>query len=178
MKGSLMEIVENLDAWQAEYERTWLAHYKETGEVNWKIYPKPTNTSAPSGKGIDLSQSRLILITTSGAYLKDSQEPYDSDDDLGDYSIRTFPMDTAFDALGYSHSHYDHTDVNKDPQVLLPLRHLEGFAAEGMIGELIPTVVSYMGYQPDAGRTVRELIPQVVDIALAEKAHAALLGPA
>jgi hypothetical protein len=64
MKGSLMEIVENLDAWQAEYERTWLAHYKETGEVNWKIYPKPTNTSAPSGKGIDLSQSRVFINTT------------------------------------------------------------------------------------------------------------------
>ena len=173
-----MEIIENLEAWEAEYKSTWLAHYNETGETNWKIYPKPTNTSTPSGKGIDLSQSRLILITTSGGYLKDSQAPFDADDDLGDYSIRTFPMSTSFNVLGYSHSHYDHTDVNKDPQVLLPLRHLEEFAAEGMIGELVPTVVSYMGYQPDAARTVRETIPAIVDFALAEKAHAALLVPA
>jgi hypothetical protein len=61
---------------------------------------------------------------------------------------------------------------------LLPLRHLEGLVADGTIGELVPNVVSYMGYQPQVRRIVEELIPSIVDIALAEKAHAALLVPA
>ena len=173
-----MDIVENLDVWQAEFDRTWLAHFTATGECNFKIYPKPANTSAPAGKGVDLSKSRLIFITTAGGYLKDSQEPFDAADDLGDYTLRTFPMSTTFDRLAYSHDHYNHADVLEDAQVLLPMRHLEELAEEGVIGELVPTVISYMGYQPDAAKVVREMIPQIVDIALAEKAHAALLVPA
>ena len=173
-----MDIVENLDAWQAEFDSTWLAHFNETGETNWKIYPKPNNSSAPSGKGVDLSQSRLLFISTAGGYLKDGQEPFDDEDDLGDYSLRRFPISTPFEAIAFSHSHYNHADVEADPQVLLPLRHLEALVADGTIGELVPNVLSLMGYQPHVRRTVEELIPQVVDIALAEEAHAALLVPA
>ena len=173
-----MDIVENLDAWQAEFDSTWLAHYNETGETDWKIYPKPNNKTAPSGKGVDLSQSRLLFISTAGAYLKDSQEPYDAEDDLGDYSLRRFPIWTPFEQIAFSHGHYNHADVEADPQVLLPLRHLEALVEDGTIGELVPNVVSIMGYQPHVRRTVEELIPQIVDIALAEKAHAALLVPA
>jgi hypothetical protein len=173
-----MDIVENLDEWQAEFDSTWLAHFKETGETDWKIYPKPNNKTAPSGEGVDLSQSRLLFITTAGGYLKDSQEPFDAADDLGDYTLRRFPISTPFEELAYSHEHYDHADIEADPQVLLPLRHLEGLVADGTIGELVPNVVSYMGYQPQVRRIVEELIPSIVDIALAEKAHAALLVPA
>ena len=173
-----MEIVENLEQWQKEFEEGWLAHLKETGEYNWKIYAKIKNQTAPAGPRVDLSQSRLVLISTAGGYLHDSQEPFDAPNTLGDYTIRLFPTSTPFDALAYAHDHYDHTAVNQDPQVLLPLNHLQNMVAERFIGELAPNVISYSGYQPDVVRVVNDLIPAVVEAVKTEQAHAALLVPA
>ncbi|MCB0192439.1 MAG: hypothetical protein KDJ65_10890 [Anaerolineae bacterium] len=173
-----MDILENIDAWWAEFEQGWMAHYQATGETNWKIYNRPRNKTAPAGPGIDVSRSRLALISSAGAYLKDSQEPYDAENDLGDYAIRTFPSSTPFGALAYAHTHYDHAAVEADAQVLLPLRHLEDMVSEGMIGELAPSVISFHGYQPDVTRVIGETVPAIIAAAKAEQIDAALLVPA
>jgi len=68
--------------------------------------------------------------------------------------------------------------VNEDPQVLLPLRHLEDLVREGVIGELAPSVISFCGFQPNVERTLDELIPAIVEAARAEAIDAALLAPA
>lgn len=173
-----MQIFENLDSWREEFEQGWLAHWQATGETNFKLYNRPKNSKAPSGSGVDLSRSRLALITSAGGYLHDSQEPFDAEHDLGDYTIRTFLSSTPFRAIAYAHTHYDHTAVNADPQVLVPLRHLEDMVSEGAIGELAPSVISFHGYQPDVERTVRETVPAIVEAARAEQIDAALLVPA
>ena len=49
---------------------------------------------------------------------------------------------------------------------------------EGAIGELAPSMVSFMGYQPDVSRVVDEMIPAILEVARAEGAQAALLVPA
>jgi len=172
-----MEILENMDQWQADFEQGWLAHYQATGEFDWTRYNRPRNNSAPSGPGIELSKSRLALITTAGGYLPASQEPFDAENALGDYTIRRFASHTPLDVIAYAHTHYDHTAVNEDPQVLLPLGHLADLVDEGVIGELAPSVISLMGYQPDAVRTVEEAIPAIVEAAQAERIDAALLVP-
>ncbi|MCB0163099.1 MAG: hypothetical protein KDI79_02660 [Anaerolineae bacterium] len=173
-----MEILENIEAWQAGYEQGWLAHYQATGETNWKIYVRPKNSQAPAGPGIELSRSRLALISSAGSYLKAGQEPYDAENPLGDYTIRTYPSSTPFEAMAYAHTHYDHAAVNADPQVLLPLRHLEAMVREGLIGELAPSVISFHGYQPDVTRVVNETVPAIVAAAQAEQIDGALLIPA
>ncbi len=175
-----MKILEDVQAWKSEYEQGWLKHYQETGEMDWKnLYNRPKNASAPSGSGIDLSKSRLMLVSSAGSYLKDSQEPFSIDrSKLGDYSIRTYSSSTPFDALEYSHQAYDQTAVREDAQVLLPLRHLEAMVEEGIIGELAPSVVSFNGWLPDVTRTIDELIPRIVEAAKEEKVDGALLVPA
>ena len=173
-----MEIVDNLERWRADFERGWLAYFQETGQFDWKNYAKIKNSTAPSSPAIDLSQSRLTLISTAGGYLRDSQEPFDAPHPIGDYSIRLFPSATPFEAIAYAHDHYDHTAVNEDPQVLLPLRHLEDMVKEGTIGELAPSVISFSGYHPDITQVVDELIPPIIDIAITEQIDAALLVPA
>ena len=173
-----MEILENLAEWKADFEQGWLAYYQETGQFDWSRYAKIKNSAAPAGPGLDLSQSRLIFISSAGGYLPASQEPFDAPNALGDYTIRLFPASTPFESIAYAHEHYDHTDVNTDPQVLLPLHHLADLVNEGVIGELAPTVISYSGYQPDASRIVHELIPAILKVARAEHAEAALLVPA
>ena len=172
-----MEILEDREGWLAAYREGWLAHYQQTGETNWKIYNRPKNSVAPSGKAIDLSVSRLMLITSAGSYLRDSQEPFDAANVFGDYTIRLYPSSTPFAALDYAHDHYDHTAVLEDAQVLIPLRHLEALVSEGTIGELAPTVVSFSGYQPDVTRTLDELIPAITDVATKEQIDAAFLVP-
>ncbi|NJK79546.1 MAG: hypothetical protein HC893_05945 [Chloroflexaceae bacterium] len=173
-----MDVLENREQWLAEFQQGWLAHYEQTGETLWKIYNRPRNSTAPAGKRIDLRQSRLVLITSAGSYLAATQQPYDAANTMGDYTIRTYPTTTPLNDLAYAHDHYDHTTVNQDAQVLVPLRHLEDLTAAGMIGELAPNAISFMGYQPVVPRVLDETIPAVVDAVKAEQAHAALLVPA
>lgn len=173
-----MDIVENLEQWRTDFEQGWLAYFQETGQFDWKKYAKIKNSTAPSGPAIDLSQSRLALISTAGGYLRDGQKPFDAPNPIGDYSIRLFPSATPFEAIAYAHDHYDHTAVNEDPQVLLPLRHLEDMVKEGAIGELAPSVISFSGYHPDITQVVDELIPPIIDIAITQQIDAALLVPA
>ena len=173
-----MDIIENLAHWSSTFQNGWLAHYQQTGKIDWKLYVRPKNKSAPAGPGLDLSKSRLMLISTAGGYLAGSQAPFDAANDLGDYSIRLFPSSTPFEALAYAHTHYDHQAVETDPQVLLPLRHLEDLVSEGLIGQLAPSVVSFNGYQPDVARVLDEIIPPILEVAQAEKVDAVLLVPA
>jgi hypothetical protein len=175
---ALVDVLENLNEWITTFEAGWLAYYNETGITDFKRYNRPKNSAVPGGPGIALSQRRLTFITTSGAYLAGSQPPFDAADDFGDYSIRLFPTSTPFEALAYAHDHYDHRAVETDPQVLMPLRHLEDLVEEGVIGELAPNVISFMGYQPDVRRVLDELIPAVVDAVETEQPDAALLVPA
>ncbi len=172
-----MQIVENLDAWYDEFEQTWLRSFQDDGKIDWKLYKRPKNEQAPGVAGIDLSQSKIMLISTAGGYLKDSQERFDEHNDYGDYSVRFFSPDTPFEDIDYAHTHYDRTAVFQDPQVLLPLDHLRTMVADGKIGSL-SEVASICGYQPDVRQVVRETIPPIVERAKAAKIDGALLVPA
>lgn len=172
-----MEIIENRAEWEQTYTDNWLAHYQKTGETKWDIYNRPNNKTAPSGKAVNLSQSKLMLVSSAGGYIEDSQEVYDAENDLGDYSIRVIPSDIALDKLAFAHTHYDHTAVNMDAQVLVPLGHLHDLVKAGEIGSLTENFVSFMGYQPNAAQVVDETIPLIIEAAKAEQADAVLLVP-
>lgn len=173
----LPQILERRDEWLADFQQGWLAHFEQTGELDWQRYHWAKNSAAPAGPAIALRRSRLLLISSAGGYLRDRQSPFDAANPLGDYTIRTFPSATAFSELAYAHEQYDHTAVEADPQVLLPLRHLDDLVNAGMIGALASSVVSFMGYQPDLSRTLDELIPAILAAAQHERADAALLVP-
>lgn len=173
-----MEILENREEWVTGFREGWLAHYEQTGEVDWERYPRIRNKVAPAGQGIDLSTSRLMLISSAGGYLPEEQQPFDAAHPLGDYTVRSFPASTPPDRLAFAHDHYDHTAVSQDPQVLIPLGHLKDLVAEGVIGELSPSVLSFMGYQPDVARVIDETIPAIVQAVQSEHVRAALLVPA
>ena len=174
----MVEILENRADWAAYFAANWFKHYQETGETDFKQYQYARNEEPVSGKGVDLSKSRLVFITTSGAYLKDSQAAYDAENALGDYTLRMFPVDTPLNKLAFAHTHYNHKYVDSDAQVLVPLKHLADMVSEGKIGELAPQVIAFSGYMPDVSRVLDEVIPQVVGMAKEQQADAALLVPA
>lgn len=172
-----MEILENKNAWQQTFRQGWLAHYQQTGLVDWKRYRHPANVEIPGVPGVQLSESRLLFVTSAGAYLRDEQEPFAAAERIGDYSIRRLPSRVPFAALAYAHDHYDHAMIQADPRVALPLPHLRRRVAEGRVAMLAPSIVSFMGYQPDSARVVDEVIPPILAIARQEQVDAALLAP-
>ena len=169
-------LFEGLDDWQDEFEKGWLTTYHQTGEINWEQYRPPINRHSVAGAGIDLLASRLMLITSAGAYLPAEQEPFNAQDPIGDYTLRKIPAGVDLKQLAYAHDHYDHGAVNADPQVLLPLYHLRRSVTEGAIGNLT-NIASFMGYQPDVSRVVNETFPAILQFAKNEQAQAALLVP-
>ena len=172
-----IEILENKSAWRDHFRQNWLAELEEHGETNWDIYQHPRNERVPGAPGVRLPESRLLLITSAGAYLRDEQEPFDEPNLYGDYTLRTFPATTPFSDLAYAHGHYDPTMIEEDAQVGIPLRHLQEMVAAGQLGEIAPDVISFMGYQPDSARTVDQVVPRVVALAKEAAADAALLAP-
>lgn len=175
---SEMEIIENPKEWLVNYQGGWLAHYNETGKTDWGKYAHPRNKLAPAGAGVRLAESRLMLISSAGGYLRGSQLPFKDNDPLGDYSIRVIPTTAPLAAIGFAQSHYDHQHVDEDPEVLVPLRHLEALVREGVIGGVAPSMVSFSGYQPNVIRVVKEVVPAVLEVARREQVDAALLIPA
>ena len=118
-----------------------------------------------------------MLISSAGGYLSGSQESFDEHNTLGDYSIRVIPSGTPLSEIKFAHTHYDHKYVNEDPQVVLPLKHLQDMEDEGIIGEVAPVFISFNGYQPNVIRVVKELVPAVNRIAKEYAVQAALLVP-
>lgn len=173
----MIEILENKAQWSEEFRAGWLAHRKETGISDWRIYNRPENVLTPGSPGITLTESRLLLISSAGGHLVGRQKPFDAASAYGDYSIRIFPVSTQLEAVAFAHDHYDHDFVDRDPQVVLPLRHVEQIEADGNIGGLAPSVISFMGYQPDSARVVDEVIPEIVSHAQTNNVQAALLAP-
>lgn len=172
-----MKILENSVAWATSFQSGWLGHHQQTGEFDWKRYNRPRNTETISGTGIPLNSSRIVLISSAGGYLHKEQAPFDAANPYGDYTIRRFSIYTPFEQIAYAHEHYDHTAVNADPQVLLPLRHLNQMEDENWLGDVAPQVISFMGYQPDVSRVLDETIPAIVAEAKSLGARGALLVP-
>lgn len=172
-----MKILENKKQWSADYRNGWLSHLQETGEIDWNLYEHPRNKQTHGTSGVDLSQSRLLFITSAGAYRPGEQEPFDAPTLYGDYTIRQIPNTTSFSDLAYAHDHYDHEAINEDPRVALPLPYLQEMVGNGRLASLSPSFISFMGYQPDSARVVDETIPQIIRIAKEEKVQAALLAP-
>jgi hypothetical protein len=172
-----MDILENKAEWQKEFRRGWLAKLRQEGAIDWSLYPDLRNEKSPGAPGIVLRRGKLLFITSSGAYLRGRQRPFDEPNPLGDYTIRTFPITVKFADLAYAHGHYDTAMVEMDPQVALPLRHLQELVAAGQLGSLTSEVISFMGYEPDCGRVVNEVAPAIAEAAQALEANAALLAP-
>lgn len=172
-----MDILENIEQWEKEFEENWLAYYQETGKTDFSRYNHPRNEAVPGAPGVKLADSRLMLISTAGGYIPGEQEPFDASNLLGDYSVRMFPSNIDLDRLAFAHEHYDHGMIDEDPEVALPLPLLAEMVADGRIGALTPSVVSISGYQPNSAEVVREVVPQVVAVARKEATDAALLAP-
>ncbi|MDQ2976643.1 MAG: glycine/betaine/sarcosine/D-proline family reductase selenoprotein B [Acidobacteriota bacterium] len=93
----------------------------------------------------ELSKSTVALVTAGGVHLKE-QEPFNIADELGDLGYRIFPDDVESSKLMVTHHHYDHSDADRDINVVFPIDVLRDLQAEGFIRGIARRHVGYMGY--------------------------------
>jgi D-proline reductase (dithiol) PrdB len=144
------------------------AHHGANPRVNEE--PAFTPLSKP------LSECRVALLTTAGAHLAD-QPPFHVATTAGDHSLRVLPDDLDPSRLRFTHTHYDTSSAEADPNCVFPVDRLHELVAEGRVGSASPVHVGMMGFNPDPTPVADVLAPQVVGLLHDAQVDAALLVP-
>lgn len=143
-------------------------------DFEWLSFESPTQ---PALLGKPVRACKVALVTTSGAYVVSSQEPFDTKSRLGDDSFRVIPDDVPLTDLGLSHPGYDTKRALQDLDCVFPLRLLHTLRDEGTIGESSPRHFSFMGYVPKPERLVTEKAPRIGKLMREDGVDLAVLVP-
>ena len=125
-----------------------------------------------------LSQSRIALITTAGFYLPD-QKPFDQSYRHDDCSYREIPWSTPVDILqiGQSSDAFDHSGIEADRNLTLPLDRLREMISAGEIGESAPRHFSIMGSIVAPARLISESGPKIAAKLREDSVDGVLIAP-
>ena len=126
-----------------------------------------------------VSASRLSLITTGGVHLK-SQAPFDMLNPSGDASYREIPSDVASEQLAISHNYYDHSDADRDINIIFPFERLQVLEQLGKVGQVNHRHFSLMGHITGSmiDVLISETVPTIADYLKSDAVDAVLLTPA
>ena len=121
-----------------------------------------------------LSESRLGVLSTSGAYVVGQVAYYYKDDT----SIRAIPNDTPTGQIHFSHITENYLEnPRRDPNCIIPIDTLRAAEADGAIGELAPQLFSCMGGVYSQRRVHEEMIPALYEGFRSQAVDVALLVP-
>ena len=93
----------------------------------------------------ELARATVAIVSAGGVHLRE-QEPFNIADELGDRTFRVIPPDADAADLVVTHHHYDHSDADRDINVVFPIDALRDLKDEGFIKDLARKHVGYMGY--------------------------------
>lgn len=176
------EIVDVAHRWQVE---AYSGHFGDP-----KDFPHRKDDTPLTLLNKPLSESRLLLITSSGHFVEgDDPNPLgvenmtqeEAERRVGEF-IRTapvlspIPIDTAPEDLRVRHGGYPVQAVLRDNQVVLPLAHLRELVEVGIVGELVETAYSFVG-ATSQGKLRNVHVPEWAAMAKDHGADAALLIP-
>jgi D-proline reductase (dithiol) PrdB len=125
-----------------------------------------------------LSESRIAVVTTAAFYRPD-QTPFDESIKGGDVSYRVIPNDTELSSLreGHRSSAFDHTGVERDKNLALPLDRLRELENQGLIGAINARHFSFMGSVTAPGRLTSKTAPETAALLQEDRVDAVLLTP-
>lgn len=149
----------------------WTAAFATYPRLDLREEPAPW-----AGVPRDLRAARVTLIGSAGLTTPD-QPAYDYTNPDGDYSWRPLPATLDLTTTRVSREHYDNASALRDRNSVYPLDRLHDLVAAGELGGLTPTQFSLMGYQPDWGRLLDEVVPSLVAAIAEQQPDAALLVP-
>jgi D-proline reductase (dithiol) PrdB len=110
----------------------------------------------------ELASSTIAIVTAGGVHLQE-QEPFNIADELGDLGYRVIAEDVDSSQLMVTHHHYDHTDADKDINVVFPIDVLRDLQAEGFIKAIAKKHVGYMGYTMQLKAMYEGTAPQIAN---------------
>jgi D-proline reductase (dithiol) PrdB len=110
----------------------------------------------------ELSRATVALVTAGGVHLK-SQEPFNIADDLGDMTFRVIDSDVAASDLMVTHHHYDHSDADRDINVVFPIDPLRELVREGLIGAVARLHIGYLGFTMQLKQMYEEVAPKIAE---------------
>lgn len=108
----------------------------------------------------ELSSAIVALVCATGVYL-DDQEPFPPEDP-GDVSYRIIDGDSAIERMKIAHHHYDHSEADRDPNIVYPLASLRDLVAEGFIGGVNDKHYSY-GFTTRLRELYEQTFPEIAD---------------
>ncbi|MBI5902628.1 MAG: hypothetical protein HZB84_03970 [Deltaproteobacteria bacterium] len=125
-----------------------------------------------------LKDSTVALVTTAGVQLK-GQPLFDMMDKDGDPTWRELPSDTPKEAYTITHDYYDHTDADRDINIVFPIDRLREMRDAGLIGGLARTNYGFMGHidGPHMETLVKKTAPEVARRLRDDGVDVALLTP-
>ncbi len=138
-------------SWQ---QRFWNRFYAIPAVAQWWAKSRAGETAAlvEEQHGIPfarlrkpLATARGALITTAGVHLR-SEPPFDMANPDGDASYRLIPGAARAEALTITHNYYDHSEADRDLNVVFPLDHFRDLAQRGVIGGVAPRHFGFMGH--------------------------------
>jgi hypothetical protein len=174
--GDLDRLVEHVYRWQIRAYTGAELHPYEDGPF---VRPRKP-----------ISESRLVLLTSSGHYVEGRDpEPLgvkDMTQKEAEERVREFlraeprlsavPIDTDSANLRVRHGGYDIRGAQADPNVAFPLERLLELWKEGVIGELAPCAYSFVGATSQK-RLLKKSGPQWAKMLEQQRIDAALLVP-
>jgi D-proline reductase (dithiol) PrdB len=125
-----------------------------------------------------LGQASIAVVTTAAFYLP-SQTPFDQSFRGGDPSYREIPGDACVRTLEVAHKSdaFDHTGVEADQNLALPLDRLRELAQQRIIGCVAKRHFSFMGSITAPGRLIDSTAPEVARHLKSDGVDAVLLTP-
>jgi D-proline reductase (dithiol) PrdB len=110
----------------------------------------------------ELARATVAMVSASGVHRRD-QEPFKIADELGDLTFRVIEGEVNSADLMVTHHHYDHTDADRDINVVFPLDPLRELQEEGFIAEVARTHVGYMGYTMQLKQMYEQTAPAIAE---------------
>ena len=125
-----------------------------------------------------LERCRVALVSSAGLVVP-GDAPFDMTIKGGDYSYRLIPTSADVQELKEHHrsDSFDHSGLEADRNLGLPLARLHELAAAGEIGEVAPRHISLMGSITAPGRLIKRTAPQVASLLAEDEVDIALLIP-
>lgn len=125
-----------------------------------------------------LQFARLAVITTAALYLP-GQEPFDESIRGGDVSFREIQAGVDLSLLKIAHKSdaFDHTGIEADKNLALPLDRLREWVEEGKLGSAAAVHFSFMGSISAPGRLIAQTAPKVARHLQDDGVDAVLLTP-
>lgn len=127
---------------------------------------------------VPLHRAKLALVTTAGIH-HPGQQPFDMQDANGDPSYRAVDGDRLFEDFTITHDYYNHSDAEKDPNIIFPLDRLRELVAEGKLGSLAATHYSFMGHidGPHIDTLIRKTAVEIAEKLRQDQVDIVLLTP-